>query len=160
QEESSTVIVGESAPSLEDVISGAATEQPFDLASFMVFAERRLFLEAVVFLTEVDALRPETNLHVFQRRLRHIISEFIGEDAPRQVNLSDGVRQKTEAKATAVLDQLTKTPFAEPDRHCLDTAYASVLKLVRDDQYCKYMDYILVQRQLRFSRLEAQWWTN
>ena len=55
QEESSTVIVGQSAPSLEDVLSGNSTEQPFDLASFMVFAERRLFSEAVAFLTEASA---------------------------------------------------------------------------------------------------------
>lgn len=51
QEESSTVVVGQ-APSLEDVLAGGF-EPPFDLASFMVFAERRLFLEAVVFLAEV-----------------------------------------------------------------------------------------------------------
>lgn len=38
---------------MEDVISGAATKQPFNLASFMIFAERNLFTEAVMFLTEV-----------------------------------------------------------------------------------------------------------
>ncbi len=53
-----------------------------------------------------------------------------------------------------------KTPFANPDRTSLDLAYYSILQLVRDDQYPKYMDYILVQRQLRVSRLEAQWWKN
>ncbi|CAM9323096.1 unnamed protein product, partial [Pylaiella littoralis] len=38
KEASPTVIVGQSVPSLEDVISGAMAEPPFDLASFMVFA--------------------------------------------------------------------------------------------------------------------------
>eukprot|EP00752_Nemacystus_decipiens_P011601 g10302.t1 len=160
EEESSTVIVGQSAPSLEDILNGNSTEQPFDLASFMVFAERRLFSEAVAFLLEVTALRAEKNLHLFHRRLRHIVSEFVSEDGCRQVNLSDGVRRATERHVATVLDRLTKSPFSEPDRSSLDSAYWSVLKLVRDDQYPKYMDYILVQRQLRFSRMEAQWWKN
>lgn len=51
-----------------------------------------------------------------------------------------------------------QSPLAEPDRSSLDLAYYSVLKLVRDDQYPKYMEYVLVQRRLRFSRMEAQWW--
>lgn len=54
----------------------------------------------------------------------------------------------------------TKSPCSKPDRTSLDLAYYSILQLVRDDQYPKYMDYILVQRQLRVSRLEAQWWKN
>eukprot|EP00903_Cladosiphon_okamuranus_P020809 g19114.t1 len=161
EEESSTVIIGQSAPSLEDVLSGNSSEQqPFDLASFMVFAERRLFSEAVAFLTEAKALRAEKNRHLFQRRLRRIISEFVSEEGCRQVNLSDEVRQTTEKHAASVLERLTKSPFAEPDRSSLDLAYYSVLELVRDDQYPKYMDYILVQRRLRFSRMEAQWWKN
>lgn len=55
---------------------------------------------------QVDALRKETNLHIFARKLRHIDSEFVSVDGSQQVNLSDGVRQKTEARVTAVLDRL------------------------------------------------------
>lgn len=50
---SSTVIVGVAPPSLEDVISGASCEKPFDLQSFTVFAKRNLFVETLLFLAEV-----------------------------------------------------------------------------------------------------------
>lgn len=53
---SSTVIVGVAPPSLEDVISGASCEQPFDLKSFTVFAKRNLFVETLLFLGEVRGL--------------------------------------------------------------------------------------------------------
>ncbi|CAN0356311.1 unnamed protein product, partial [Ectocarpus sp. 8 AP-2014] len=79
----------------------------------------------------------------------HIIREFVSEDAPRQVNLRDEIRQKTE-----------KSAAKEPDRTSLDRAYFSVMKLVRDDQYRKYMDFIVAQRKLGLSRLEKKWWAN
>lgn len=47
------VIVGQAPPPLEDIISGVSTEKPFDMESLMTFAERRLFSEGIVFLTEV-----------------------------------------------------------------------------------------------------------
>ncbi|CAN0288345.1 unnamed protein product [Ectocarpus sp. 6 AP-2014] len=161
EEESSTGNLGPPPPPcLEDVISGAATKQPFNLASFMIFAERNLFSEAVMFLTEVNALRRETDLLLFKTKLRHIIREFVSEDAPRQVNLRDEIRQKTEKSAAKVLNRLAKKPNEEPDRTSLDRAYSSVMKLVRDDQYRKYMDFIVVQRKLGLSRLETKWWAN
>lgn len=54
EEEASTVIVGKAPPSLEDVLSGAINEKPFDLESFMKYAERHFFSEALLFLTEVS----------------------------------------------------------------------------------------------------------
>ncbi|CAB1106262.1 unnamed protein product [Ectocarpus sp. CCAP 1310/34] len=160
EEEPSTENLGPPPPCLEDVISGAATKQPFNLASFMIFAERNLFSEAVMFLTEVNALRRETDLLLFKTKLRHIIREFVSEDAPRQVNLRDEIRQKTEKSAAKVLNRLAKKPKEEPDRTSLDRAYFSVMKLVRDDQYRKYMDFIVAQRKLRLSSLETKRWAN
>lgn len=54
-DERSTVVVG-SAPPLEDVISGAYTERPFDLASFSAYAVKNLFSENLDFLREVRRL--------------------------------------------------------------------------------------------------------
>ena len=54
-EEASTVIVGKAPPSLEDVLTGASKEKPFDLESFMKYAERHFFSEALLFLTEVSS---------------------------------------------------------------------------------------------------------
>lgn len=34
------------------------------------------------------------------------------------------------------------------------------MKLVREDQYRKYMDFIVAQRKLRLSRLETKCWAN
>lgn len=64
-------------------------------------------------LLQVDGLRSEKNFHLFQRKLRHIVSEFVSEEGCRQVNLSDGVRQKTEKHVASVLDRLTKVQINE-----------------------------------------------
>lgn len=45
-----------------------------------------------------------------------------------------------------------------PNRTVLDKAYKEILSLVWADKYVKYTDHIVVQRQLRVSRLEALWW--
>lgn len=55
QPPSGVVVVG-TAPPLDDVLSGASTEKPFDLDSFMAFAKRNLFTETLHFLAEVRAL--------------------------------------------------------------------------------------------------------
>lgn len=52
EDERSTVVMG-SAPPLEDIISGAYTERPFDLASFYAYAENKIFTENLDFLREV-----------------------------------------------------------------------------------------------------------
>lgn len=46
-----------------------------------------------------------------------------------------------------------------PDRGCLDAARKAILLLVKVDQYARYKDFIVVQRQLRVARLDALWWT-
>lgn len=46
-----------------------------------------------------------------------------------------------------------------PDRGCLDDAHEAIVKLVKDDQYARYKDFIVVQRHLRVARLDALWWT-
>jgi len=45
-----------------------------------------------------------------------------------------------------------------PDRGCLDGAYEEILSLVRMDQFARYKNFIVVQRQLRVARLDALWW--
>lgn len=45
-----------------------------------------------------------------------------------------------------------------PDRGCLDSAYEAILSLVRTDQFARYKNFILVERQLRVARLDALWW--
>lgn len=49
-------------------------------------------------------------------------------------------------------------PSADPNRTVPDAAYKAVLSLVRNDQYARYVDLIVVQRQLTVAVLEAQWW--
>lgn len=51
-----------------------------------------------------------------------------------------------------------KDPSIEPNRHVLDAAYNSIVLLLRHDQYARYTDHIIVQRQLRVSALDALWW--
>lgn len=65
----------------------------------------------------MNALRRETDLLLFKTKLRHIIREFVSEDAPRQVNLRDEIRQKTEKSAAEVLNRLAKVILLLPHRH-------------------------------------------
>lgn len=53
--ERGTVVVG-TAPPLEDVISRAYTERPFDLDSFLAYAKKNFFAENLAFLEEVSGL--------------------------------------------------------------------------------------------------------
>lgn len=59
------VVIG-NAPPLEDVLSGASAEAPFDLASFTTFAERSFFTETLMFLAEVGAIRYITTCCLLQ----------------------------------------------------------------------------------------------
>lgn len=54
-------------------------------------------------LVQVNSLREEKNLVKFQSDLRYILAEFVRGGAPSQINISDGMRRKTERKAAAVL---------------------------------------------------------
>lgn len=49
--------------------------------------------------------------------------------------------------------------MAPPDRGCLDAARKAILLLVKVDQYARYKEFIVVQRQLRMARMNALWWT-
>ncbi|CAM9588363.1 unnamed protein product, partial [Ectocarpus sp. 13 AM-2016] len=50
-------------------------------------------------------------------------------------------------------------PLKEPsDRGGLDGAYHAILAMVKADNYARYKDCIVTQRQLRVSSLEAIWW--
>lgn len=44
------------------------------------------------------------------------------------------------------------------DRGCLNGAHTAILLLVEADQYARYKESIIVQRQLRMARLDALWW--
>lgn len=54
--ERGTVVVG-TAPPLEDVLSRAYTERPFDLDSILAYAKKNFFAENLAFLEEVSGSR-------------------------------------------------------------------------------------------------------
>ncbi|CAM9784203.1 unnamed protein product [Pylaiella littoralis] len=159
EDERSTVVVG-SAPPLEDIISGAYTQRPFDLASFYAYAENKIFTENLDFLREVDTLRLEPDPRGYKSRLLKIMAEFVDVNSDSEVNLSHKIRTETQNRVAAVLEALDKDASMEPpDRGCLDDAHEAIVKLVKDDQYARYKDFIAVRRHLRVARLDALWWT-
>ncbi|CAM9250730.1 unnamed protein product, partial [Ectocarpus fasciculatus] len=154
----STVLVG-TAPPLEDVLSGAYKEPPFDRDSFSAYATKTFFAENLAFLEEITALRGQWDLEKYRVDLLHIMSEYVGGNSPSEVNLSAKELKETEARVAPVLDGLDQDTLMEPsDRSCLDGAYNAILEMVRADNYARYKDFVVTQRQLRVSSLEAVWW--
>ncbi|CAM9678536.1 unnamed protein product [Ectocarpus fasciculatus] len=156
--EGGTVVVG-TAPPLEDVLSRAYTERPFDLDSFLTYAKKNYFSENLAFLEEVTNLRGQREKEKYRLHLLHIMTEYVRANSPSEVNLSHNERKEAEMRVATVLDQVFGDPLTEPsDRGCLDGAYNAILAMVKADNYARYKDFIVAQRQLRVARLEAIWW--
>jgi len=125
--------------------------EPFDLASFMKVARNLAFVEQVDCWIAMDKYRDLPQLQL-QETAYKIISEFVGDDARNQANISSSLAKQTVDSAAAMdysSDQ-ARLLFKEAQAEILGSMLLGVIQ----DHYIRTLASVAID----LSRKEALWW--
>ncbi|KAI9017689.1 hypothetical protein BC832DRAFT_42986 [Gaertneriomyces semiglobifer] len=146
------VIVGD-APSMLMILH-SKSEHPFDLQALLSHCDDTLCRELPEFYLAVEAFQACTDESHYEEEVDWLLSEFILETAPRQINID--VRPRKEAEALVRECKASKVY----NRAIFDTIKNDIYKLMLSDVYPKFLNSVTLRRRLALSRQEALWFLN
>ncbi|CAM9142752.1 unnamed protein product [Chrysoparadoxa australica] len=154
------VFIGDMAvPHLTDLLNGKSNDPPFDLKTLTEFATREFFEENLEFFEAVREFRKTSNdtTSTFGTQATDIVTTYVKSGADRQVNLSSDMSKSTLAAVEAAVKDWHEQG-GSGNKRVFDKAYDQLISLVQNDGYQRFVEMIVVERNVALSRDVAMWW--